>query len=387
METVLRRIVFFTGLLLLLAIGSSCWGQDLGLSEEQAISFARTSKWAHSGSKFKVIHELRASAESRRARMSMGNSTEPSAAIAFDFPFATPDTDAYETLLSDFLSSGGYSIAEYDPKTHKVIGLYLVSQKMDDEPRVATCHLGGNYSIEQLSAMAQHLADFMEQFLNTEPSDMGTIADRFFPNYPILYPKPKVSTAMFSLPEEIASWASHDEMKRASVLLWSVECWMFRVALSNPGYGSDPEHALDLAKKTVGVAAQSFVVSEGHPPQYADTIYDLEDVHSSGSDLEDVHSESDLLKKLNEIERLNAHFEKVFDPQIDWAVYKWNVAFSGFIFGTVGGAQPDSKSFDVKSLIFFTSWSNTPDPKMLMAGTPLRGVGFDTLSDPVFVPK
>jgi hypothetical protein len=294
------------------------------MTERQAIAWVRATEYAHVGSEFRVLRKIKASPESQEvAEHALLKSEALHIGLAND------------GIFLHLLQEGGYSVLEYSSARHQGIGLYLVTRTAEGNPQVFPLALEGKPSLGAVIDATSGSEVFLREFYTTEPSKMGILLDRYLGGkVPTYNPSTTDYTGEidFSVPVTLANGFDSERVKYAGVLSWGLYNWVLRWAISTPAFSANPDLALDEARETILTEVKSFVVSEGHGPDYALTLNDLETIRSEGQ----------LSERIDELARLNAHLEQVLGPQIDPTVFKWNMELS--LFPTSVLAVTDAKT-------------------------------------------
>lgn len=317
-------LCFLSGLGLFPSIVASS-KQDSTMTERQAIAWVRATKYAHVGSEFRVLREIKASPESQEvAEQALLKSEALHIGLAND------------GIFLHLLQEGGYSVLEYSSARHQGIGLYLVTRTAEGNPQVFPLALEGKPSLGAVIDATSGSEVFLREFYTTEPSKMGILLDRYLggkvPTYNPSTIQNYTGEIDFSVPVTLANAFDSERVKYAGVLSWGLYNWVLRWAVSTPAFSANPDLALDEARETILTEVKSFVISGGHGPDYALTLNDLGTIRSEGQ----------LSERIDELARLNAHLEQVLGPQIDPTVFKWNMELS--LFPTSVLAVTDAKT-------------------------------------------
>ncbi len=287
--------------------------QDSTMTAEQAIAWVRASKYVSKGSEFRVLHEIQANAETQEVAK---RSTQAAKANHISV--------SYDGIFLHLLQEGGYWILEYDPARQEGIALYLVTRTAGGAPQVFPLATEERVSLGALIGAEKQSEAFLRDFFNTKPPEMGVLVDRYFEGKVFAYNPPTLQNYVgqidFSVPVKLANTFGWERAKSAGVLSWGLYNWVVGETVSMPDFSANPEAAKDGARRRILREMETFVVSEGHPADYARTVDDLEGIRSKGQ----------LSKRMDELARLNARLEQVFGPRIDPIVFKWNVELSLF---------------------------------------------------------
>lgn len=156
------------------------WGISLGMAQQgkrltpqQAIAAARRDANAKPDSKFMVLREIVANADTRR----IGDQALEQA--------QAHKIEIYENgLLTNILRSGGFLLAETDPRTNNVIALHLVMLESGgaQKDEVSECH--GVVKLADAEKLVKDTAEFVELIYSspsTEDSSGEQILRRHIP--------------------------------------------------------------------------------------------------------------------------------------------------------------------------------------------------------------
>jgi hypothetical protein len=271
------------------------------LTAEQAIAAARRN--AKSGSSLTVLREIVANAETRR----VGEQALEQA--------QAHKVELYENgLLVNILRSGGFVLAETNPRTNDVTALHIVSLEPGgaEKDLVPECH--GVVKLVDAVELVKDTAEFVEQLYSTPSTEDSSLASRYyggsFPDRD-LFPG-----SLFAIPNSLRKLgASPNEVQEAAALYGGYLFWQYRYALSIPAYAANPVPALSAAGDKEAMLTKEFLQSNHMNPDL-----DL--------DLGNVQSERQLQERIELLTRLDKFLEDSLKNESDPTVVRANLSIA-----------------------------------------------------------
>ena len=137
------------------------------LTPQEAIAAARRN--AKPGSSFTVLREVVANADTRR----IGDQALEQA--------QAHKIELYENgILINILRSGGFLLAETDPRTNDVIALHLVSLEPGSAPKDFWLECPGVLKLADAEELVKDTTEFVEQLYSTPSTEDSSLASRFY---------------------------------------------------------------------------------------------------------------------------------------------------------------------------------------------------------------
>lgn len=264
------------------------------LTSQEAIAAARPN--AKPGSSFTVLREIVATADTRR----IGDQSLKEAQAHHIKLFE-------DGILVDFLRSGGFLIAEYDPNTTNVIALHLVSlgphgvpkddfypsdsgEKLADEEEPVV-------KLADAEELVKDTTEFMEEFYSTPPSQASSFESSIyggsFPEWCLPRPSgqlgPTEDCDLFGIPRSLLKLgADPNEVQEVAALSGGYNLSGFQYAVSMPVFAASP-----LAATRAVEDQATKVLRKNHLDP--DFNFDLDNIQSK----EQLRKEIDLLRELN----------------------------------------------------------------------------------------
>lgn len=273
------------------------------LTAQDAISVARRNA-QKPGSSFTVLREIIANADTRR----IGDQ-------------ALEQADAYHIklfkngILVDFLRSGGFLIAEYDPKTTNVAALHLVSLGPDSVPKDDFYPSQGVVKLADARELVKDTADFTEELLSTQLSEASSLESRFYGGkFPDCGPPPIEECTLFAVPRSLLKLEGDpNEVREAAALYGDLNILGFQYAVSMPRFAASPLAATQAAEEKWEALKAEFLRKNHMGP----------DFHF---DLENIRGRKQLRERIDVLRRLNKFLEETLKNEADPALVKANIS-------------------------------------------------------------
>jgi hypothetical protein len=287
-----------------------CEGSSLAMAEEgprltaeQAIAAARRN--AKPGSSFTVLREIVANADTRR----IGDQALEQAKAR--------KLEIFENgLLVNILRSGGFLLAETNPRTNSVIALHIVSL----EPGGAGWDLWpwpecqGVVKLADAEELVKYTAELVEQLYSTPSTEYSSVASSFYGgSFPDGDRSPET---LFAIPNSLRKLgANPNEVREAAALYAGYVFWQFRYALSMPAYAASPVPALSAGGHKLDTLIAEFLRSNHIDPNFH-------------FDLDNIQSERQLQERIELLTRLDKFLENTLKNESDPTVFRANLSIA-----------------------------------------------------------
>ncbi len=197
------------------------------LTPQEAIAAAHHN--AKPGSSFTVLRKIVANADTRR----IGDEALEQA--------RAHQIDLYgNRTLPDLLRSGGFLIAEYDPKTTNVVALHPVSLGPGDVPNDAFYPSDGVVKLADAEELVKDTTEFAQQLYSTSPSEASSLESRFYGGSFPECDQPE-ECGLFVVPRSLLKLGvGQNEYREAAALYGGLCIWQFRYAVSMPAFAASP---------------------------------------------------------------------------------------------------------------------------------------------------
>jgi hypothetical protein len=270
------------------------------LTTQEAIDAARRNSKA--GSSFTVLRAIVANADTRR----IGDQ-------ALEYARAR-QIELYEHgILADLLSSGGFLLAESEPRTNNLIGLHLVSLAPEGVPKDVFFGCHGALKLADARDLVNDTAEFTEKLYSTPPSEAASLENRFFGGS---FPECGESQecTLFAVPRSLLKLgAGQNENREAVALYGGLGIWQFRYAVSMPAFAASPLVAAQTASKKWDALKAEFLRNSHMAPDY-------------DFDLENIQSKEQLRERIDVLRRLDKFTEEALRNEANPALVKGNLS-------------------------------------------------------------
>lgn len=268
------------------------------LRAEQAIAAARRD--AKPGSSFTVLREIVANADTRRVGI---QALEQARAHK---------TGLYENgLLTNILRSGGFLLAETDPRTNSVVYFHLVTLLRDGTPEDLAIPSKG-LNLVETQELVKDTTEFVEQLYSTPSTEESSLENRFYGGS---FPEGDLfQDTLFAIPNSLLKLgANPNEVREAAALFGGYIFWEFRYALSMPAYAVSPVAALSAAEERRKALTIKFLRSN-----HIDSDLDL--------NLDNMRSETQLQERVALLNKLDKFLEDALKNEGDPTVVRANLS-------------------------------------------------------------
>lgn len=234
---------------------------DQRLTLQEAIAAAQRN--AKPGSSFTALREIVANADTRR----IGDRALEQA--------QAKKVELYQNgILADLLRSGGFLLAETDPRTNSVVSFHLVTLGRDGAPENLVTGPGTN--LVDTQELVKDTTELVEQLYSTPSTEDSSLANRFYGgNFP---EADLFQGTLFAIPNSLQKLgANPNEVREAAALYGGYLFWAPRYALSMPAFSASPVAAENAAEDKRDTLKADFLRGNHIDP---DLDLDLDNVQS-----------------------------------------------------------------------------------------------------------
>ncbi len=274
--------------------------QSQRLTPQEAIDAARRNSKA--GSSFTVLREIVANADTRR----VGDQALEQA--------RAHQIELYKNgILADLLRSGGFLLAETEPRTNNVIALHLVSLGPDGVPKDAFDGCDGVVKLADAAELVKDTTEFAEEFYSTPPSKASSLESRFYGgSFPECGESEECTS--FAVPRSLLKMgADHNEYREAAALYGGFDLSAFQYAVSMPAFAANPLVATQAAAEKWDALRAEFLRNNHMDP----------DFHF---DLENIRSREQLRERIDVLRRLHKFTEEALRSEANAVLVKANIS-------------------------------------------------------------
>jgi len=279
------------------SLGMAQQGQRL--TRQEAIAAARRN--AKPESSFTVLREIFANAATRR----IGDQALEQAQAR--------KIELYQNgILADFLRSGGFLLAETDPRTNSVVSFHLVTLERSGVPENLVTGSGTN--LVDTQELVKNTAELVEQLYSTPSTEDSSLASRFYGgNFP---QADLFQGTLFAIPNSLQKLgANPNEVREAAALYGGYLFWAPRYALSMPAFAASPVAAENAAEDKRNMLTAEFMRSN-----HMDPNLDL--------DLDNIRSKRQLQGRVELLTRLDKFLEDALKNEGDPTVVRANLSIA-----------------------------------------------------------
>ena len=269
------------------------------LTAEQATAAAR--RYANPESSLTILWTIIANADTRRTADQAVEQVK------------AHKLEAYENgRLVNMLWSGGYLLAETDPRTNNVVAMHLVSMESEGNVKDVASKCHGVLKIAEARELVKDTAELVKQMYSTPSTEASSLASRFYDGkFPNAHRYPD---SLFTIPDSLRKPdAKSNEVQEASALFWGYLFWPSRSALSIPAFSANPAAAITSAEKERDMLKAEFLQSNKLDPNLDPT------------DFNKVQSGKQLLERIDLLRRLNRFLEDSLSRKADPAAVGANL--------------------------------------------------------------
>ena len=283
------------------------------LTPQQAIEAARRNSKA--GSSFTVLREIVANADTRR----VGDQALQQA--------RAHQTELFRNgILAYLLRSGGFLLAETEPRTNNVIGLHLLSLGPDEVPKDTFFGCAGVVSLADARSLVEDTTEFTEELYSTPPSEASSLESRFYGGSFHECGESEECT-LFAVPRSLLKLgAGRDEYREATALYGGLGIWQFRYAVSMPAFAASPLEAARAAGEKWKALKAEFLRNNHMAPDY-------------DFDLENIRSKEQLRERIDVLRRLEKFTEEALRSEANPALVEANISVAMIPLGVDADTQ------------------------------------------------
>jgi len=296
-------IICFSCLIVLFMSGGSslAMAQEFPhLTAEQALAAARRN--AKPGSSLNILREIVANADTRRIG---------------DQALEQAQAHKIEVLengrLVNILRSGGYLLAEVNPRTNNIVAMHLILMEAGGAVKdvESTCH--GVVTLADAEELVKGTVELVKQLYSTPSTDESSLASKFYGgNFP---DADRFPDSLFISPDSLRKLgAKPNEVREAAALFWGYALWATRYALSMPAFSASTAATEDAAEKERDTLKAEFLQSNNVDPNIIPIDFD------------NIQSEKQLQERIELLTRLNRFLEDSLRKKADPAVVGANLA-------------------------------------------------------------
>lgn len=274
--------------------------EDQHLAAEQAITVARSN--AKPGSSFMVLRQITASADARR----IGDRALAQAKV--------DKIDLYENgILVNILRSGGYLLAEIDPRTNNMVATHLILMEAGGTVKDVQTECHGVVKQADAGELVKNTSELVKQLYSTPSTEESSLASRFYGgNFPGADQHPD---SIFAIPSSLRRpGADPNEIREAAALFWGYALWGPRYALSMPAFAASPEVAENAAEKERDTLKTEFLQNNNIDPNI------------NLVDFDNIQNERQFQERIELLRRLNRFLEDSLRKKADPVVARQNLS-------------------------------------------------------------
>ncbi len=270
------------------------------LTAEQALAAARRN--ATPGSSFTILWKIIANADTRR----IGDEALEQA--------QAHKIERYENgLLVNILLSGGYLLAETNPRTNNMVATHLVLMEAGGAVKDVESKCHGVVQLTDAGELVKDTAELVKQMYSTPSTEESSLANRFYGgNFP---DADRFPDSLFISPDSLRKLGvKPNEIREATALFWGYALWATRYALSMPAFSASTAATADVAEKERDTLKAEFLQSNNMDPNI------------NPIDFDNIQSEKQLQERIELFTRLNRFLEDSLRKKADPAVVGANLS-------------------------------------------------------------
>ena len=226
-------------------------------------------------------------------------------------------------MLADLLKSGGFLLAETEPRTNNVVALHLLSLGPDGVPKDSFDPCRGAIKLADAEELVKETTEFVEQLYSTPSTQTLSLEGRFYGgSFPECGPSDECT--LFAVPRSLLKLGvGQSEYREAVALYGAVDLSGFQYALSLPSFAANPLVATRAAAEKWDALKAEFLRNNQMDP----------DFHF---DLEDIRSKEQLRKRIDVLRRLDKFLEEALKNKVDPDLVKANISVATIPLGVDG---------------------------------------------------
>jgi hypothetical protein len=270
------------------------------LTPQQAIAAARRN--AKPGSSFTILWKIIANADTRR----IGDRALEKA--------QAHKNELYENgILVNILRSGGYLLAETNPRTNNMVATHLVLIEAGGAVKDVQTECHGVVKLADAGELVKDTAELVRQMYSTPSTGVSSLASRFYGgNFP---EEDQFPDSSFAIPNFLRRpGANPSEVREAAALFWGYALWAPRYALSMPAFAASPAAAENAAEKERDTLKAEFLQSNNMDPNI------------NLVDFDNIQNERQLQERIELLTRLDRFLEDSLRKEADPAVVRQNLS-------------------------------------------------------------
>jgi hypothetical protein len=270
------------------------------LTAEQAITVARRN--AKPGSSFTILWKIIANADTRR----IGDQALEQA--------QAHKNELYENgILVNILRSGGYLLAETNPRTNNMVATHLVLMEAGGAVKDVQTECHGVVKLADAGELVKDTAELVKQMYSTPSTEVSSLASRFYGgNFP---EEDQFPDSSFAIPNFLRRpGANPSEVGEAAALFWGYVFWAPRYALSMPAFAASPAAAENAAEKKRDTLKAEFLQSNSMDPKI------------NLVDFDNIQNERQIQERIELLTRLDRFLEDSLRKEADPAVVRPNLS-------------------------------------------------------------
>jgi len=274
--------------------------EDPHLTAEQAITAARRN--AKPGNSFTILWKIIANADTRRTG---DQALEQAQAHKIEL---------YENgILVNILRSGGYLLAETNPRTNNMVATHLILMEAGGAVKDVQTECHAVVKLADAGELVKDTAELVKQMYSTPSTEESSLASRFYGgNFPESDQHPD---CVFAIPNILRRpGANPNEVREASALFWGYALWEVRSALSMPAFAASPAAAGDAAEKERDTLKAEFLKSNNMDPNF------------NPVDVDNIQNEKQFQEWIELLTRLDRFLEDSLRKEADPAVVRQNLS-------------------------------------------------------------
>ncbi len=270
------------------------------LTAEQALAAARRN--AQPGSSFTILLKIIANADTRRIG---AQALEQAQAHRIE---------RYENgRLVDILRSGGYLLAEVDPRTNNIVAMHLVSVEAGGSVKDVESKCHGIVKRADAEVLLRNTVELVKQLYSTPSTNELSLASKFYGGN--FLDADTLPDSLFTIPAFLRNrGAKANEVQEAAALFWGYLFWPSRSALSMPAFSANPAAAVDAAEKERETLKAEFLQSNNMDPNI------------NPVDFDNIQSEKQLQERIELLTRLDRFLEDCLRKKADLTVVGANLS-------------------------------------------------------------
>ena len=269
------------------------------LTAEQAIAAARRN--AKPGSSFTVLREIVTNEDMRR----IGDQALEQA--------QAHKIELYENgIFINLLRSGGYLLAETDPRTNNMVATHLVLLEAGGAVKDVRTECHGVVKLADAEELVKATTELVEQLYSTPSTEESSLESRFYGGS---FPDgDQFPDDLFAIPSFLRKpGANPNEVREASALYWGYLFWTARYALSMPAFAANPAAAGSAAEKKRDALMAEFLQSNNMDPNF------------NLLDFDNIQNERQLRERIELFTGLDRFLEDALKKEADPTVVRANL--------------------------------------------------------------